>query len=200
MLPVDGRASGRLRPAVFLDRDGVIIENRAKYVRSWEDVAIYPQAMVALAMLRRAGWPVVIVTNQSMVGRGLVPLAEAVAINRRLVEAIADHGGQVAGVYMCPHAPEEKCRCRKPAPGLLLQAAEELGLDLAGSAMIGDALSDIAAGQAAGVGWIALVRTGRGREQAELAGTEAAGQLRIFDSLEAAVDAWLAYRPAPSIE
>jgi D-glycero-D-manno-heptose 1,7-bisphosphate phosphatase len=200
VLPVDRRTSRGLKPAVFLDRDGVIIENRANYVRRWEDVVVYPQAMAALAALREAGWPVVIVTNQSMVGRGLVPLAAAVAINRRLVEVIAEGGGQIAGVYMCPHAPEEGCRCRKPAPGLLLKAAEELGLDLAGSAMIGDALSDLAAGQEAGAGWMALVRTGRGREQAELIGPEEAGRLRVFDSLEAAVEGWLLDSPAPPSE
>lgn len=188
-----------MRPAVFLDRDGVINENRAAYVRSWADVVIYPQALAALARLKAAGWPVVIVTNQSMVGRGLVSRAAAEGINRQLVAAIANNGGQIDRVYMCPHAPEANCDCRKPQPGLLLQAAEELALDLKRSIMVGDALSDIGAARAAGVGWAALVRTGRGAVQAQLGEAAALGPLPVYDTLHAAVEALLSSTPSPSL-
>ncbi|MDT8306294.1 MAG: HAD family hydrolase [Anaerolineae bacterium] len=186
-----------MRPAIFLDRDGVIIENRADYVRSWADVAIYPQALAALARLKAARWPVIIVTNQSMVGRGLVSLADAEAINQRLVTTIASNGGQIDRVYMCPHAPDAACGCRKPQPGLLLQAAEELALDVKGSILVGDALTDIEAAQAAGVGRAALVLTGRGAVQARLPEATALGPPLLFDTLYAAVDAFLASTPLP---
>jgi D-glycero-D-manno-heptose 1,7-bisphosphate phosphatase len=186
-----GRAHGVLRPAILLDRDGVIIENRADYVRSWSDVAIYPQALAALARLRSAGCPVVVVTNQSMVGRGLVSLATAEKINRQLVRAVEEAGGRIEGVYMCPHAPQEGCDCRKPQPGLLFTAARDLALELAHSVLIGDALTDIAAGRAAGVGWAALVRTGRGAAEESRPEARQFDSLPIYDDLSAAVDALL---------
>lgn len=189
MLELDRRRDGKaLRAAVLLDRDGVIIENRDDYVRSWPDVHVYPQALEALARLHQVGLPVVLVTNQSAVGRGLLSLAEAEAINSRLVSAIARAGGGVEGVYMCPHAPDAGCGCRKPQPGLIRQAAEELNLDLQRSGLIGDALSDLGAGQKAGVGWTALVRTGRGAAEER----RAKGPLQVFDTLAAAVEAFLA--------
>lgn len=154
-----------MHAAIFLDRDGVIIENRPEYVRTWEDVEILPGAIDSLVQLARTSWRIVIVTNQSAVGRGIISLQAAGQINDRLVKLITDAGGRVDGVFMCPHAPEEGCTCRKPQPGLLLQAAESLQIDLKASVMIGDALSDLQAGAAAGVGRLALVLTGRGAAQ-----------------------------------
>lgn len=151
--------------AIFLDRDGVVIENRANYVRTWADVAIFPQALQALAGLRSHPCKIVMVTNQSAVGRGLMTLAEAEAINHRLVGEIQRSGGRVDGVFVCPHAPEAQCDCRKPRPGLLLQAARQLALDLSRAVMVGDAWSDLQAGQAAGVPTLIMVKTGRGAEQ-----------------------------------
>ncbi len=162
------RPSRQLRPALFLDRDGVIIENRADYVRTWEDVVFYPRALEALRLLRDAPYAIVIVTNQSAVGRGIITLEEAESINRRVAAHIRAHGGRVDGLYMCPHAPSEGCACRKPQPGMLLQAARDLHLDLARSWMVGDALTDVQAGQAAGVAQTVLLRTGRGMAQALL--------------------------------
>jgi D-glycero-D-manno-heptose 1,7-bisphosphate phosphatase len=157
-----------VEPAIFLDRDGVIIENRPTYVRHWSEVVIYPQALQALARIRLSPYKIVIITNQSAVGRGLMPLETAVMINQRLIAAIQQAGGRIDGVFMCPHAPEEECQCRKPKPGLLFQAAQALDLDLSRSIMIGDALSDLQAGQAAGLPLTVLVRSGRGRQQERL--------------------------------
>jgi D-glycero-D-manno-heptose 1,7-bisphosphate phosphatase len=92
-------------------------------------------------------------------------LQTAQNINDRLLKTIQENGVQVDGLYMCPHKPEDECTCRKPKPGLLLQAADELSLDLSSSWMIGDAWTDLLAGQAAGVGGTVLVRTGRGAAQ-----------------------------------
>lgn len=161
------------QPAIFLDRDGVIIENRADYVRSWEQVELYPQALQALQLLAPLPYPLVIVTNQSAVGRGLISLETAQAINARLLETLQARGARITGLYLCPHAPAAGCSCRKPQPGLLQQAAHELQLDLAGSWMVGDALTDLGAGRSAGVGRLVLLRTGRGA--AQLARPEAPG-------------------------
>lgn len=163
------------QPAVFLDRDGVIIANRADYVKAWADVRFLPGAFAALRRLARSEHRIVIVTNQSAVGRGIISPERAAALNRRIVAEIAAHGGRIDAVYLCPHHPADRCACRKPAPGLLLRAGRELGLDLARSCLVGDAASDLEAARAAGARGI-LVLTGRGREQvAHLEAGPAAG-------------------------
>lgn len=182
---------GEHSPALFLDRDGVIIENRAEYIRSWEDVHFLPGALQALSRARSAPFRIVIVTNQSAVGRGLVDPLVADDINARLVAAIRAAGGRVDGLYMCPHAPEQDCDCRKPKPGLLLQAATDLNLDLGASALIGDALTDILAARAAGVGEVELVLTGRGREQVESAEADSLQPFRVYPDLAHALRARL---------
>jgi D-glycero-D-manno-heptose 1,7-bisphosphate phosphatase len=174
------------RPAIFLDRDGVLIENVDGYVRSWPDVRPYPSALAALKHAAQLPHHFLIVTNQSVVGRGLISLAEAEAINAHLVEVIRAGGGRIDGVFMCPHAPADDCPCRKPRPGLILQAQAEFDLDLAGSLLVGDALEDIQAAQAAGVGRAALVRTGRGSvHEAEVAGLALQGVSILADLSEA---------------
>lgn len=177
-----------MNPAIFLDRDGVVIENRADYVRSWEDVSIYPQALEALAKFSASLYKIVLITNQSAVGRGLITLRTAWEINHRLVERIGAAGGRVDGVYLCPHAPEQDCDCRKPKPGLILQAARELEIDLHRSIMIGDALTDIMAGQAAGIGRLVLVRSGRGARQITLPRPDHLAPFLVFDTLADALD------------
>ena len=179
------------RPALFLDRDGVIIENRAAYVRSWSDVSIFPQALAALEHARRSPYVIILVTTQSAVGRGIIPLSLAEEINDRLVQEIEKHGGRIDGVFMCPHAPEEACDCRKPRPGLFFRAAEALSIDLASSVMIGDAISDLQAARAAGVKRMILVRTGRGADQERLSGAAGLGSFSVFEDLAAALAALL---------
>jgi D-glycero-D-manno-heptose 1,7-bisphosphate phosphatase len=176
-----------MQRAVFIDRDGVIIENRDDYVLSWSEVRFIPGALEALAKLGRSSLAVVLVTNQSAVGRGLISLQEAQEINRRVVAEIRAHGGRMDAVYMCPHHPDEGCACRKPAPGMLLQAARELDLDLASSTLIGDALTDLSAARAAGVRGV-LVLTGRGSDQAGLHGALSPGDGTPAADLAAAVD------------
>jgi D-glycero-D-manno-heptose 1,7-bisphosphate phosphatase len=184
IIPVNG--------AVFLDRDGVLIENVAAYVRAWPDVVFIPGALAALARLSASPYTVVIVTNQSVVGRGIIPLQLAQEINRRLVDTIAGAGGRVDGLFMCPHAPHDRCDCRKPRPGLLFQAAAALAIDLGRSVLVGDALSDIQAGQAAGVRTNVLVRTGRGAQQAGLPEAHAFAPFPVYNCFEDVVDALLA--------
>ncbi len=176
------------RPALFLDRDGVIIENRPDYVRSWADVQFLPGALQALAGLRERPEAIILVTNQSAVGRGLLSLDQAIAINQRLLAVIRRAGGRVDAVYLCPHAPRQGCTCRKPRPGLLLQAAERQRIDLADSALIGDALSDIKAGRAAGLARTVLVRTGRGREQEQRLRKTGLPEVPVVEDLPAAIE------------
>lgn len=157
----------RLRPTIFLDRDGVIIENRDGYVRSWGDVAFIPSALTALAELAASDYAIVIVSNQAGVAKGLVSAETVQVINERIRAEIVHAGGRVDAIYFCPHADLDGCDCRKPKPGLLLRAARELGLDLSRSWMIGDALTDLQAGETAGAHSL-LVLTGRGEEQKAL--------------------------------
>jgi D-glycero-D-manno-heptose 1,7-bisphosphate phosphatase len=174
-------------PALFLDRDGVIIENRSNYVRSWADVEIFPQALQALSLIKSTPYKIVIVTNQSAVGRGLVDIQSVHQINTRLAHAVEKAGGRIDGIFICPHAPQDNCNCRKPLPGLLHQAVKLLNLDLSRSILVGDALSDLEAGHAAGVSQLALVRTGRGIEQIPLIRASTLDKYSIFEDLSHAV-------------
>jgi len=178
----------RMRAAIFLDRDGVIVENRAEYIRAWSDVAFIPKALETLARLNATAFAVVLVTNQSAVGRGLLNLSDAVGIQRRIEEVIRAAGGRVDDTLMCPHAPWEDCPCRKPRPGLLTQAADKYAIDLKRSFMIGDALSDIKAGRSAGVGRSILVLTGRGRDQIQLAEASELAPIEVYPNLSDFVD------------
>lgn len=181
------------RAAVFLDRDGVINQNLdGGYVTRWELFHFLPGVLPALATLHRHGYPVIVVTNQAGIGRGLVPAAVVEEIHRRMCAAIEEAGGYIEAVFSCPHHPDERCDCRKPQPGLLLRAAAELRLDLARSTFVGDHVTDLQAGLAAGCRPL-LVRTGRGREsQAALAADPAlaAAGLVVVDDLAAAA-AWI---------
>ena len=181
-----GSGQAAPRPAVFVDRDGVINQNLAEYVRSWEAFSFLPGARGALRRLHEAGWPTVVVTNQSGVGRGVLPLEQVAEIHERMRAAIEEAGGRVAAVMLCPHHPDEGCDCRKPAPGLLREAAELLSIDLARSWMVGDHPTDAAAARAAGCRPI-LVRSGRGSAD-ELEGEGAP----VVPDLAAAVDLILA--------
>ena len=172
-----------MNPALFLDRDGVIIENRPNYVRTWSDVSIYPQAVRALKKIEASEYKIFMLTNQSAVGRGIISHSTAAKINKRLVIEIESAGGRVDGVFMCPHTPHENCPCRKPQPGMILEAAASSELDLSNSIMIGDALSDIIAGQTAGVGQNVLVYPGRGLAQSNLPLANKISPFLVYENL-----------------
>lgn len=176
-----------MQPAIFLDRDGVIIENCPQYVRSWDDVIIFDQVITALASMSSSPYKLVIITNQSAVGRGIVPITVVEEINQRLVSLIETAGGRIDGVFTCPHAPEDACDCRKPKPGLLHLAAQVLSIDLGNSILIGDAISDLQAGQAAGVPTRILVKTGRGAEHYQLASNLNLEPYLVYDTLSDAL-------------
>ena len=180
-----------LQPAVFLDRDGVIVENRANYVLSWADVSFIPGALKALRRLGSSPYRIIIITNQSAVGRGILTLEQAQEINKRLITVIERAGGRIDAVYMCPHAPWDNCTCRKPQPGLIIDAVNDLGINLSTSMIIGDAFSDLDAGKAAGIPSRILVLTGRGKAQLDRSKPNDMEPLTVHNSLLEAVEAFI---------
>jgi D-glycero-D-manno-heptose 1,7-bisphosphate phosphatase len=173
-----------MRSAVFLDRDGVIIENKMDYVKSWDEVHFLPGVFVALSRLAKSEFAIVMVTNQSAIGRGIITAEDAEKLNEQILVVIKTNGGRIDGWYLCPHRPEDDCTCRKPRPGLLLRAAKEMGLDLRNSYLIGDAASDMEAAQAAGVKGV-LVLTGLSKPESKT--NKEVPYLTVSD-LNAAVD------------
>jgi len=173
--------------AVFLDRDGVINENRADYVKSWDEFVFLPGVLQALRWLAKTDLLIIVVSNQSAIHRGVANKDTVEEINRRMVEEIEPYGGRVDAVLYCPHRPDEGCDCRKPRPGLLLQAAACFELDLARCYLVGDALSDIAAGQSVGCQTI-LVLTGRGAEECIRLETLGYNNFHAVDDLVSAVE------------
>jgi len=147
---------------VILDRDGVINEDSDAYVKSVGEWRPIPGSLEAIARLNHAGWRVVVATNQSGVARGLFSMEHLNAIHQRLHAELTRLGGQLEGIYFCPHGPDDGCDCRKPAPGLLLEIAARHGVALPGLPCIGDSLRDLEAARAVGALPI-LVRTGKGR-------------------------------------
>jgi D-glycero-D-manno-heptose 1,7-bisphosphate phosphatase len=152
-----------LRKAAFIDRDGVINVDSG-YVGRWEDFRFAPDAVAMLQRLADEGYLLVVITNQSGIARGYFSEADYELLTDRYREALAAQGIRIAAVYHCPHHPQgtvaqftRSCDCRKPAPGMILRAIRELGIDPAASILIGDSERDIEAGRAAGVGRLVRV-------------------------------------------
>jgi D-glycero-D-manno-heptose 1,7-bisphosphate phosphatase len=162
-----GDNGGTMIRAIFLDRDGVIGENRRDHVKSWDEFRFLPGVFEAFRALQQAGWPIFVVTNQAIVNRGMVHAHVIDDIHERMVREIEQHGGEIKDIRYCPHDSHEQCGCRKPRAGMLFDLAHQWRIDLTGSYMIGDAWTDIAAGFEAGCHTV-LVRSGRGAEQLQL--------------------------------
>jgi histidinol-phosphate phosphatase family protein len=177
------------KAVVVVDRDGVINRNLPDGVISWDDFEFLPGALSGLALLREAGHRVVVVTNQANIGRGILTRAQLDEIHRRMEVEITAAGGVIDAVYVCEHLPEDGCLCRKPAPGLLRKAAQEMGFSLDQTYVIGDHRSDVAAARAAGA-YAVLVLSGRedsvlpGEEQPNfvVAGLREAAELLVSPS------------------
>ena len=148
---------------VFLDRDGVINHDSKDYIRTVEAFRYIDGTDAAFRALGELGLPVVIVTNQSALARGYTTQADVDAIHQKLRSDVEGWGGAIASVQFCPHHPDDRCRCRKPGPGMFEQAAAEVGIDLSSSYMVGDAPTDMQAGAQFGM-TLLRVRTGRGLE------------------------------------
>lgn len=153
------------RPAVFLDRDGTICEE-VGYLNHISRLHIYPWAAPAIRRLNQAGLPVVVVTNQSGVSRGLFPESLVGEVHRKLSENLASSGALIDAFYYCTHQLADRCDCRKPLPGLLERAARDRNIDLGRSFVVGDRYADIALAHATG-GRGVLVLSGYGRGEFE---------------------------------
>lgn len=167
--------------AVFLDRDGTIIAEK-NYLCRPEDVEVFPGAGAALKRLQDAGFKLIIVSNQSGVGRGYFTLADVDRVNARLCEELARDGVRFEKIYIAPEAPDQPSRGRKPSPQFLFDARDEFGLDLARSCMIGDKLIDLECGWNAGVKNCVLVRTGYGGKTEQTSSEKLAAAV-IVDNL-----------------
>jgi D-glycero-D-manno-heptose 1,7-bisphosphate phosphatase len=175
-----------MNQAVFLDRDGTLIEEK-NYLHRPEEVVIFPGAAAALNRLQMASFKLFIVSNQAGVGRGYFTLADVESVNRHLLQEFGREGVRFERVYIAPEAPDTPSRGRKPSPQFLFDARDEFGLDLARSYMIGDKLIDLECGWNAGVKQSILVRTGYGAEL-ERTSRSQLGSAVIVDGLSAAVD------------
>ena len=175
--------------AAFLDRDGVINIDTA-YLHRWEDFQFVPGSVDAMRRLHQAGYALVVVTNQSGIARGYYTEAEYQALTAAMRESLLAARVPLAGVYHCPHHPDGlvaayavNCACRKPQPGMILQALQDLSLSAADSLLVGDKRSDIDAGRAAGLGRLVLVRSGQDLSPEDQASADA-----VHESLADFVD------------
>ena len=179
------------QPAVFLDRDGTLIEERG-YIDRLDLLELFPWTCDALRLLRRAGFAIVVITNQSAIGRGIIDEPFLDTVHRELDARLAPSGARIDAYYFCPHFVDSRieryrmaCQCRKPGSELVTRACADLGLDPATSFMIGDRWSDVACGVGAGVRSV-LVRTGHGMHEAETP-PDGVRPDAILDNLMAAV-------------
>ena len=177
--------------AVFLDRDGVINRELGRHVCAIHDFEFMDGAIDALVRLGSSDFQIVVVTNQSGIGRGLVSELVVREIHTKMVEEVARHGGRIDAVYYCPHTPAFGCDCRKPRPGLLNRASMDHELSLESSFFVGDTVRDLLAGAEVSCTPI-LVTTGKGAREQLLLGAHGLNNVAVVDDLTAAVDLILA--------
>jgi D-glycero-D-manno-heptose 1,7-bisphosphate phosphatase len=174
---------------VILDRDGVINYDSEQFIKSPAEWKPIPGSLEAIARLNHSGYRVVVASNQSGVGRGLVDMAALNAINDKMYKALGQVGGRIDALFYCPHPAEYNCDCRKPKPGMFHDIARRFNLGLAGVPSVGDSLRDMQASAAAGCQPM-LVLTGKGKKTQAAGGLPAATQ--VYDDLAAAVRAIVA--------
>jgi D-glycero-D-manno-heptose 1,7-bisphosphate phosphatase len=182
-----------MNKAAFLDRDGVINRKASEgsYITRWEDMHFLPYVPEAITLLNRAGFRVIVASNQRCVAKGLTTVRELESFHRRMCDVLAKTGAVIDAVYYCPHDVEPACDCRKPAPGMLLSAARAYNIDLASSWMIGDSEIDVLAGRNAGCKTARLCATSQAADsRADVVSSsllEAVGQILRHKSVAARV-------------
>jgi histidinol-phosphate phosphatase family protein len=169
-----------MNKAVFFDRDGTIARD-VHFCRRPEDFSLFPETPAVMKTLRRHGFKVIIITNQSGIGRGYFDEATLEIIHEKMKADLAREGARLDGVYYCPHHPDDNCACRKPKPALILHAAADLDIDLKSSFMVGDQLKDVVSGQAAGCNTILIGRPEAGSKGAAVPGAIVSGLTDIID-------------------
>ena len=170
---------------VILDRDGVINHDSDQFIKSPEEWKPIPGSLNAIAKLNHAGYTVVVATNQSGIGRGLLDMSALTAIHEKLQKMLLLAGGRIDAFFYCPHTADLKCSCRKPEPGMLLEIASRFDVDLKGVPAIGDALRDLVAAEKVGAKPI-LVLTGKG--QKTLASGDLPEGTEVYSDLSEAVN------------
>jgi D-glycero-D-manno-heptose 1,7-bisphosphate phosphatase len=169
---------------IILDRDGVINYDSAQFIKSPDEWKPLPGSLAAIAQLNQAGYRVVVATNQSGIGRGLFEMDTLNAIHEKMLKALAQAGGRIDAIFICPHTSADNCPCRKPKPGMLHEIALRFSADLTGVPAVGDALRDLQAAAAVGAQPL-LVRTGKGEKTA--ADPDLPPGTLVFPDLAAAV-------------
>jgi D-glycero-D-manno-heptose 1,7-bisphosphate phosphatase len=159
----DPVASTRGARLIILDRDGVINHDSEQFIKSPDEWRPIPGSLEAIARLNRAGYRVVVATNQSGVGRGLLDFATLNAIHDKMHRALALAGGRIEAVFFCPHTADARCDCRKPRPGMLIEIGKRFSVDLTGVPCVGDGLRDLQAAETVGAQPM-LVLTGKGEK------------------------------------
>lgn len=174
----------------ILDRDGVINQDSADFIKTPEQWVPIPGSLEAIARLCRAEYRVVVITNQSGVGRGLYTLDTMNKVNMRMFELVSQKGGEIDALLFCPHEPDAGCECRKPKPGLFHELGRRLKVNLTGIPAVGDSIRDLEAAAAAGARPV-LVRTGKGPEALDAiqrGDDERLKEVPVYDDLAAFVD------------
>jgi D-glycero-D-manno-heptose 1,7-bisphosphate phosphatase len=185
-----GRAQQTKKPApcIILDRDGVINHDSDDYIKSpneWQPIA---GSLEAIARLTKANIKVLVATNQSGIARGLYDEGTLAKIHAKMTRLIVEKGGQLGGIFYCPHGPDDGCNCRKPLPGLVHQISDKLAIDPTNVPFVGDSVRDLVAAEAAGCQPI-LVKTGKGERS--LASGKVGKHITVFNDLASFVDYWL---------
>ena len=149
---------------VFLDRDGVINKDSAAYIKHPSEFEFIHNSAGAIARMSNSGFRIILITNQSVIGRGMASRETLDAIFKKMKTGVEQFGGRIDDIYFCPHTPEDRCACRKPKPGMILDAARKYKIDLSSAFMVGDSAKDIECALNAGCGHTILVRTGNGEQ------------------------------------
>ncbi|MDP2644315.1 MAG: D-glycero-beta-D-manno-heptose 1,7-bisphosphate 7-phosphatase [Desulfobacterales bacterium] len=175
-----------IKKVVFLDRDGVINRDSPDYIKSWDEFEFFPGSLEAIGLLTRAGFDIIVITNQSVVNRKMVSVKELEYIFDRMTREVNAAGGRIKDIFFCPHVPQDQCDCRKPRPGLFYQAQQRYGLNLSGAYMVGDSAKDIESALRAGCGHALLVKTGNGAQAESILAQKNILPRRVVEDLYAA--------------
>lgn len=176
-----------LQKVAFVDRDGTINQDSADYIKNWSEFNFLPRSIKALRNLSAAGFTIIVITNQSAIPRKLITPELLDHIHSKMKTAVSSGGGRISDIFYCPHMPEDGCYCRKPSPGLIVQAQKKYQIDLATSVMIGDSARDIECARNAGCRYSILVKTGNYQEAAsDLAAANLGADYLAADLYEAA--------------
>ena len=159
----------RKQRIVFLDRDGVINRDSPDYIKSWREFEFLPRSLSALRLLNENLFQVIIVTNQSAVGRKMISLRDLNHIHSKMKTAIKAGGGLIQDIFFCPHLPQDRCACRKPKPGMLFSAQQKYRINLTAAYMVGDRAKDVECAKKAGCGYALLVQTANDEAEGTLA-------------------------------